>query len=99
MMEKGASRLERAPPKGPWPRAALPLSTPRIQHARIRDRHSETVCLLLQAIESADHFTHISSAVAGICHLILQKPQCRRCARVSFLLALQYWGASERGVP
>src|SRR6516162_11494795 len=46
-----------------------------VQHARISGRHSETVCLFLQAIKPRSQFTRVAPGVAGVRHLVLQKPQ------------------------
>src|SRR5262249_47793463 len=46
-----------------------------VEHARIGSRHSELVCLLLQAIEPPAQVARVASAPARARHLVLQKPQ------------------------
>jgi hypothetical protein len=45
-----------------------------VQHARVGDRHSGVICLLLQAIKPRDHVAAVGAPM-GVCHLSLQEPQ------------------------
>src|SRR5262249_36277023 len=46
-----------------------------VELARIGDRHSQVVCLLLEAVEPRDHLAHVAPAAAGVYHFVFQQPQ------------------------
>src|SRR6516165_7722629 len=46
-----------------------------VELARIGARHSEVVCLLLEAVEPRDHLAHVAPAAAGVCHLVFQESE------------------------